>query len=141
MPQFIDTDRGYVNLDHVRRSQRRVANGKPEWTLFDAEDRVIGTVPDFDPGQFLPVISAAPCSFAVMVTIYGDGETPTADEMPILGWKVGSGDPEAVLLEAPVGNQMAFLRQPAGNYVRQYEQEFADIPECIAYAVEMLGKS
>jgi hypothetical protein len=142
MPQFIETNHGWINLDYVRRIKSRKVSGKHEgWTLFDAADHEMAEAIDFSPGSFPPVIPASSGAIAFVVTVFDDGTEPSATTVPIIGWIVGNGEPDAILIEIPAANEMAFIILPSGKLIRQYEREFTDRAECIAYAVEMLGKS
>jgi hypothetical protein len=131
MAEFIDTESGYVNLDHVATVERSRA-GKSS-LLRDRKGRSLG-VARGEVSQSYTLIAAAPGMFATAIDLGNDHSVrPVADDVfveryPIVAWRIRGGedlsfafpvlagvhgDNETVLLELPDGR---FDLRMSGTY-------------------------
>lgn len=122
MSRWIETEKGFVNLDHVIEAEcmERKQHGQTEYfmRLRTPNERAVttrtwGIQPDYL-AMFATLIEAQPGQEAVLVRWEAEGRPAEAEtfRMPILGWRIYADshtDPTPILPEAPWSDASAIL--------------------------------
>jgi len=146
MSNFIETDNGWVNLDHVESFERvEAAKGRPTY-IFRRRggtpiDRVTGI--DFDPEDIEGVIiPAASDARAVVIDVDTSTARPTEEDVwtdhhSIVAWRVGRDGVTPILPTDTGGGSEALtlIEQPNGHLVSQWDDSYDTLDAAKAYAL------
>lgn len=90
MPEFVDTDEGWINIDHVETITEKTHDGIRRATFYDAASRRMGGKAMWDPFEHNGhIIPAQPDAYGVVIG-NDDGPDPWVQRIPIVGWRITS---------------------------------------------------
>jgi hypothetical protein len=134
MTQFLRTDDGLVNVDHIARAVGR-HDGKV--VLRDCEGRSLGVADECDL-ETATLVPAAPDTFATVISVSGiySAALPTADcvyvdRVPIVAWRISrytSDSYIALPVVAGIGSdQTALIERPNGELDSPDDRLYKDL--------------
>jgi hypothetical protein len=139
MSHFVETDDGWVNLDHVLKVERAKVG---ERLLFlDRAGEIVAKLDSrgIDANELLaPVMPAAPGTAAVCIWVATDEGRPEekdviVTERAVIGWRFGYHEyPTPVLCEPWTPGEHVLLRQPDDSLVIADDCTFASVEDAKA---------
>lgn len=144
MPEFIRTNRGWINLGFVESISSRRINGQQVFVFFGKNGDSLGEVEGrFDPFEDLGVIvPAEPDTMALVLTTYSpeSDRQPTAgdftvDEQMIIAWRINGNSVTPVFSDFLSSNQDAAVPTGPGKWSFPGYATFSSASEIVADAL------
>lgn len=144
---WIETDRGWINADHVHRVTGTYKDNPP-YTLWDREGNRLGQATEFPGETIKTLVAAGPGVTGFVLESAWNMETGTDDvavtERPIVAWSIDSGAVrDGVPIFAGTGprpEDMVLIKMPDGTFEEYYSRSYATLDEAKAVFLQRLKR-